>query len=80
MLVDLSECTFIDSTIIGTLVIAAEHAHASGGRCEFVTPPEAGSVHRIAQIAGLHEVLEIHETLDAGIASFQRDTPDAGSL
>lgn len=71
VLVDLSECTFIDSTIIGVLVLASTKLDHGGGRCEFIIPPEASSVRRVAQIAGLNEILVIHETPNAGIASFQ---------
>lgn len=71
VLVDLAECTFIDSTIIGVLVGAAIKLEQAGGRFELIIPPQAGSVHRVAQIAALSKNLVIHERLSAGIASLQ---------
>jgi anti-sigma B factor antagonist len=71
VLVDLSECSFIDSTIIGVLVLASKTLTDGGGRCEFIIPPEASIVHRVAHIAGLDQILVIHETHSAGIATFQ---------
>jgi anti-anti-sigma factor len=71
VLVDLSECTFIDSSVIAVLFVACEKLNERGGRIELVIPPEASTVHRVATLTGLPALLRVHETQAAGIASFQ---------
>jgi anti-anti-sigma regulatory factor len=60
VLVDLSECTFGDSSLIKS----AAHRHAQlqqrDGRLEVVVLPDASAVRRIAAITGLAQVVPIH--------------------
>jgi anti-anti-sigma factor len=56
VLVDLSDCTFIDSTVIATLLTAMRDAVAGGDRFAIVLPPQASSVQRIVAITKLDEV------------------------
>jgi anti-anti-sigma factor len=69
VLVDLSDCSFIDSTVIGALVVAFQTLAERGLRLELAIPPEAAAVHRVAKVAGLTTFLAIHETRSAGVAS-----------
>ena len=69
VLVDLSECSFIDSTIIGVLVAAFRAQSERGGRLELAIPPGAREILRVAQIAGLQTFMVIHESRLAGLAS-----------
>jgi anti-anti-sigma factor len=69
LLVDLSDCSFIDSSVIGALVAAFQVLAAQGRRLELTIPPEAVAVRRVAQVAGLTTFLTIHETRSAGLAS-----------
>ena len=71
VIVDLSECTFMDSSVIATFYVARKSLGARGGRLELVIPPEAITVQRVATITRLAKLLPIHETHGAGIASFQ---------
>jgi anti-sigma B factor antagonist len=71
VLVDLSECTFMDSTVIGVLVLAFRAQSERGRRLELAIPPAAHAVQRVATIAGLTTFLPIHETRSAGLASIQ---------
>ena len=71
VLVDLSECSFIDSTIIGVLVLAFQAQTKRGRRLELAIPPAAQAIQRVATIAGLRTFLSIHETRSAGLASIQ---------
>jgi anti-anti-sigma factor len=72
VLVDLTGCAFIDSTIIGVLV-AAFQAQAEGGRrLELTVPPDAHAIRRVTQIAGLATFMTVHETRIAGLASIRR--------
>jgi anti-anti-sigma factor len=72
VLVDLSECSFIDSTIIGVLLAAFQAQSERGARLELTIPPEAQPIHRVAQIAGLPTFMVIHETRIAGLASIRQ--------
>jgi anti-anti-sigma factor len=69
VLVDLSECSFIDSSVIGALVLAFQTLADQGRRFELVIPAEAAVIKRVAKVAGLTTFLTIHETRDAGLAS-----------
>jgi anti-anti-sigma factor len=71
VLVDLSECSFIDSTIIGVLVQAFQAQAERGRRLELAIPPAAHAVQRVVTIAGLTTFLSMHETRSAGLASMQ---------
>jgi anti-anti-sigma factor len=71
VLVDLTECGFLDSTIIGVLVAAFQARTERGERLELVVPPDAPAIHRVVQIAGLPTFMAIHETRAAGLAGFR---------
>ena len=73
VLVDLSECAFLDSSVIKRLISAHAQQLRVGGRLELVIPPEARMVERLARLIRLHEVMRIHESRETGIASMQRD-------
>ena len=73
VLVDLSECTFMDSSVLGVLIPAGQDIKQRGGRLELVIPPEATTASRIATITRLNEFLRIHETHEAGFASFEAE-------
>jgi anti-anti-sigma regulatory factor len=73
VLVDLSTCEFIDSTIIKALLAAHAQQLDSGGRFELVIPPEARQVERLAQLIRLHEVMPIHSSREAGVARIQEE-------
>jgi anti-anti-sigma factor len=70
VLVDLSECTFMDTSVIGVLIPAGHDIKQRGGRLELIIPPAATTAHRVADITRLADVLPIHETHGAGFASF----------
>ena len=71
VLVDLSECSFMDSSVIGALFVASKRLEERDGRLELVIPPEAHMLQRVANIAGLAGSLPIHETRSAALASIQ---------
>jgi anti-anti-sigma factor len=75
VLVDLSHCSFIDSTIIGVLVAAFRAQSERGGRLELAIPPGAREILRVAQIAGLQTFMVIHESRPAGLASIAQGPP-----
>jgi anti-anti-sigma factor len=70
LLVDLSDCTFIDSTIIKLLLRTMRSLEATGARFELVIDPTpSGHVSRVAQLMGISEVIPTHDTRIGGIRS-----------
>jgi len=68
VIVDLSDCTFLDSTVIALLVSAQQEVATRGGRMQVVLPDGSG-VERIISLMRLHEVLSIHPTIDEARAA-----------
>ncbi len=73
ILVDASDCTFIDSTVISALMRAARLAAKRAGVLEVVVPA-GSSARRGLEIAGVHTLLPFHETRVAGVASVEAST------
>jgi anti-anti-sigma factor len=65
VLVDLSGCSFIDSTVIGAIALAHRTLGDQGRRIELVIPPERQAVRRIIELSGLEAFFSIHESLPA---------------
>ena len=57
VLVDLSECTFIGSTVIGTIVKAARTLASEGYRLELVLPAADSQVAKTLALVGLHDLI-----------------------
>ncbi len=62
LLVDLANVTFIDSTALGTLLVAHRHLHDQGGELRLVAVP--APVARVFEIAGLSDRFHIFADLD----------------
>lgn len=60
VLVDLSECTFVDSTVIGALIAASQELQREGHALALVVPPENVNVGRTLEIVRVGELLPIH--------------------
>jgi len=70
LLVDLTDCTFIDSTIIKLLLRTMRSLEATGARFELVIDPTpSGHVARVAALMGISEVIPTHDTRTGGIHS-----------
>jgi anti-sigma B factor antagonist len=66
--IDLSEVTFIDSTVIGILAMAHKRAGRNGGCLAIVGASE--QVGRVLQMTGLATVLDLRESVqDLGSSS-----------
>jgi anti-sigma B factor antagonist len=63
--VDLSGCTFLDSSVIACLLAARREQ----GVLEVVVPSAPGAVERTLAITGLTAVLGCHHSLDGAIAA-----------
>lgn len=66
VLVDLSACEFIDSTVIGSLLEKAEDLRREGHRLELVVPSENTRVRRIIDVIGLHTILAVYQRTPGG--------------
>ena len=70
VLVDLSPCTFIDSTVITVLIRTAETVRAGGEHLVLVIPPTQRALARAAEMTGLGQLVPLYETRDAALAAF----------
>lgn len=65
LLVDLSECAFIDSTVISVLIRDYRTRVREGHDLELLAPLENVTITRILEIAGLRDALVIHSSQPA---------------
>jgi anti-sigma B factor antagonist len=68
VLVDLSECEFIDSTVIAALLRTARADTERGERFALLIPAAQRQITRIAEMTHLAELLPIYVTRDAAFA------------
>jgi anti-sigma B factor antagonist len=74
VVVDLTELGFIDSTGLGALVAARNHAEATGSTLRLVCSSER--LLKLFRITGLHEVFAIYPNVDDAVRAGSR--PPAG--
>ena len=72
VLVDLSECSFMDSSVTAALFVACKRLEERDGRLEVVIPREAHTLQSVAKFSGIHTFLPVHETRAAALASIRR--------
>jgi anti-anti-sigma factor len=60
VLVDLSDCSFIGSTVIGSLITAAQELDREGHTLSLVVPPENASIARTLEIVRIGELIPIY--------------------
>jgi anti-anti-sigma factor len=60
VLVDLSDCSFIDSTVIGSLITAAQELDREGHTLSLVVPPENVSIARTLEIVRIGELISVY--------------------
>ena len=71
VLVDLSECSFLDSTVVKTLLQGAELAGERGGALALVAVDRSGdAVRRALEVLRVGTLVAVHPTRAAGVASF----------
>jgi anti-anti-sigma factor len=61
VLIDLSGCGFMDSSVIGMLLRRFQERTRRGQRLELVVPPENRIIARTIEIASLRELLTVHD-------------------
>lgn len=68
LLVDLSGVEFCDSSGLRSLIGARIEVEAQGGRLAIVCAPE-GSVARLFELTGAHEMLSIHPSAESALGA-----------
>lgn len=63
IVIDLRECTFIDSSAVRLLVEAARAAQESEGKVSLVTRDPG--ILRVLEIAGVDTMLPVHDSVEA---------------
>jgi anti-anti-sigma factor len=71
--VDLSRCTFMDSSVIATFFRARAELELRDRRLELVIPAHAVTVRRVAELTVLDSILRIHSSRDAALVSLRTD-------
>jgi anti-anti-sigma factor len=67
IVVDLSECTFLDSSALQSLVRAQRTIRDGGGAIALVVPPRP--VRRVIEVAALDRFVPVFETLAEAVTS-----------
>ena len=76
VLVDLSECDFMDSSVISTLFRASNILHARGGQLSLVIPPDRhGTIRSLFELIGVTRLVPTHETRVAAIKHLESAEP-----
>jgi anti-anti-sigma factor len=68
LIVDLSDCEFIDSTFLGSLVVSLKKATALGGDLRLVGFQP--SVHSMFELTRMYRVFEAYQTKQEAIEGF----------
>jgi anti-anti-sigma factor len=76
VLVDLSDCAFIDSMVVLWLIQAARTVQARAERLMLVIPDAQTEVARVAKLINLSEVMPIYPSRQAALS--HSDRPSAG--
>jgi anti-anti-sigma factor len=69
VIVDLSRCTFMDSTVVNVLLRIQNVVARERGHFAVVMPGETGPVARVADMMRLAEILPLHLSRDSALAS-----------
>jgi anti-sigma B factor antagonist len=65
LVIDLTECTFLDSSAVRVLVETARSMEESNGKVSLVTRDPG--ILRVLEIAAVDTMLPVHDTLDAAL-------------
>jgi anti-anti-sigma factor len=63
VLVDLSACELIDSSVIGELLEKYEDLRRAGHRLDLLVPPGSASVRHSIDVIGLGTLLTVHDSM-----------------
>jgi anti-anti-sigma factor len=65
VLVDLTRCDFMDSTVIAILLAKLHDLKREGRRLDLVAPSENAAIARVVDVVGMRELLTVREELPA---------------
>ena len=71
VLVDLTRCEFLDSTVIGLLLHVRDEVACDGGRCILIVPDSPTRTARIFDVMQLDDAPRIEASLDVALASLE---------
>ena len=71
VVIDLCECTFLDSRTIGTLITLAQELAERNGRLAVALPPSKSVVDRAFALLGTREMLSVYRTFEHAQRSLQ---------
>jgi anti-anti-sigma factor len=63
VLVDLTDCQFIDSTVVGAIIAKSQQLQREGHHLELVAPRSNAHVTRVLDVVGMRTFLKVHERL-----------------
>ncbi|MBK7630278.1 MAG: STAS domain-containing protein [Ignavibacteriales bacterium] len=69
VIVDLSQCEFIDSTFLGVLVLSLKSSAKIGGDIRLIKPAEV--VKTLMEKAGTLNVFNLYDSMDEAIRSYE---------
>ncbi|MBK7630532.1 MAG: STAS domain-containing protein [Ignavibacteriales bacterium] len=72
IIIDLSECDYIDSTFLGALVIVLKKIAEVGGEIKYVKP--TASALALIKLTGLYSVFNLYHSAQDAIDSFEYPT------
>jgi anti-anti-sigma factor len=75
VIVDLSDCSFIDSIVIALLLHAQSVVAQDGGRLAVALPTEPNAVNRVADVMHLCRLVPVYASVEAALATFGQIEP-----
>jgi anti-anti-sigma factor len=78
VVIDLRQCTFVDSTIIAVILAAGRSDTPQKPQVSVVLPDDASYVCRALSVIGLRELLPVHLSIEAALEAGSHDSTAAG--
>jgi len=72
VVIDLTRCTFVDSTVIGAILNTRQPERP---RVSLVLPPDTSYVVRALSVLGVRDLLPVHPTVEAALEALERGFP-----
>jgi len=69
VVIDLTRCTFVDSTVIGAILNTRQPDRP---RVSLVLPPDTSYVVRALSVLGVRDLLPVHPTVEAALEALER--------
>jgi anti-sigma B factor antagonist len=72
VVIDLTRCTFVDSTVIGAILNTRQPDRP---RVSLVLPPDTSYVVRALSVLGVRDLLPVHPTVEAALEALKHGLP-----